>query len=730
MRSFRGAAITGLIMVATVAAGTLQAQNPVTVERIFASDDFQLRSVSLEWMPNGNDFLTIEEAESGQGSDLWVEGIRTGTRSRLAEAPALAVGDSVPPTVAGVTWSPDGTRMLLFTNAQRVWRLATRGTYLVYEPATGRVIPVDPNSAGRQMFAKFSPDGTRVGFVRDNDLYVTDLNTGQVHRLTTDGSDVIINGTTDWVYEEELDLRDAWRWSPDGNRIAFWQFDQSPVETFYMIDQTSLYARPIPLRYPKAGTSNSRVRIGVIDLATGETTWVNAGDDPQAYLARMDFAASPTEVAIQRLNRTQNQVDVLLADVTTGKSRVILSETAPSWLDVNDDLLWIRDGQQFLWLSERDGFNHIYLYDRSGRLVRQVTRGNWEVVAIEGLDEDEEWVYFTAANPTPAELQLFRARLQDGRLQRISTEPGSHSIEMSPDGSIYLDAYSRNGVPPVYRLHEADGDLIRVLEDNSRVADNLVAAGATPPSFFSFITSDGVRLNGWMIRPPDFDPMKKYPVLLYAYGGPGSQTVTDAWQGSRYLWHQALAAEGYIVVSVDNRGTGGRGRDFKNLVYMDLGHWEANDQIEAARYLASLPYVDAERIGMWGWSYGGYLTALTLMKGGGLFRAGISVAPVTDWHLYDTIYTERYMRTPQENPEGYRKSAPLNHAGSLESDFLLIHGTGDDNVHFQNSVLLANRLQAENKQFDFMLYPNQTHAISDSSLHLFTLMTRWLRDHL
>lgn len=732
MRSFRGMAVAGLVTAATFVAGNVSAQAPVTVERIFASEDFRTEAVSIEWMPDGDEFLTIETAETERGSDIWLEGIRTGTRTRLLEGHALTGNDTTAaPTISGISWSPDGARMLLFTDAQRVWRQATRGTYLVYEPESGRVIPVS-DARGRQMFAKFSPDGTRVGFVRDNDLYITDLATGEERRLTTDGSEVIINGTTDWVYEEELDLRDAWRWSPDGSRIAFWRFDQSPVETFYMIDQTSLYSQPIPLRYPKAGTDNSRVRIGVIDLTTGETTWTDTGDDPDVLLARMDFAFSPTEITIQRLNRIQNRVDVLLADVTTGESRVLLTETAPSWLDVNDEIRWIRDGQQFLWTSERDGFRHIYLYDRTGSLVRQVTSGNWEVVSIEGLDEDEEWVYFTAINPTPAERQLFRARLANGRIQRVSTEPGTHEIEMSPDASVYLDVYSRNGLPPVYRLHDGGGELIRVLEDNAEVADNLAASRAVPPSFFSFITSDGVRLNGWMIRPPDFDPTEEYPVLLYVYGGPGSQTVTDAWQGTRYLWHQALAAQGYIVASVDNRGTGGRGRDFKNLVYMDLGRWEAKDQIEAARYLAGLPYVDSSRIGIWGWSYGGYLTALTLMKGGDLFRAGISVAPVTDWHLYDTIYTERFMRTPQENPEGYRESAPLTHAGSLGSDFLLAHGTGDDNVHFQNSMLLAERLQAERKQFDFMLYPNETHSISggNSPIHLFTLMTDWLRSHL
>jgi dipeptidyl-peptidase-4 len=726
------AVLTMLVASVTGWASPLRAQEPVTVERIFESDDFRITGIAMDWMPNDGGFLTIERAETGRGSDLWVEGIRTGTRTRLVEGTALASTDTASlPVVASVEWSPDGSRMLLFTDAQQVWREATRGTYLVYEPGTGRVTPVS-SRPGNQMFAKFSPDGGRVGFVRENDLYVTDLATGVETRLTTDGSEVIINGTTDWVYEEELGLRDAWRWSPDGKRIAFWRFDQSPIETFYMLDETSLYSEPIPLRYPKAGTDNSRVKVGVIDLERGGTTWLDTGDDPEAYLARMDFAASPTELVIQRLNRVQNRIDVLLADATTGASRTLLSETAPSWIELGGEITWVDQGRQFLWLSERDGYNHLYLYDRGGALVRQLTEGRWEVSALEGVDADEDWAYFTAANPTPMERQLFRVNVHNSRVQRISTEPGTHVINLAPDGSAYLDVFSRNGLPPVYRLHSGDGRLIRILEDNARVGDNLAAAGAVAPAFFSFITSDGVRLNGWMIRPPGFQPTENYPVLLYTYGGPGSQTVTDAWQGTRYLWHQSLAAQGYIVASVDNRGTGGRGRDFKNLVYRDLGRWEAHDQIEAARYFASLPYVDASRIGIWGWSYGGYLTALTLMQGGDLFRAGISVAPVTDWRLYDTIYTERYMLTPAANPEGYERSAPLTHAAGLESDFLLVHGTGDDNVHFQNSSLLASRLQAEKKQFDFMLYPNQTHSISSGTgpIHLFTLLSDWLREHL
>ncbi len=738
MRALRVPAVAvGLGLSLTLAAAPAPAQQPsargITVERIFNSADFRLQGLApRKWLQDGERYAMVERNARTGITDLWIEDASTGERTRLIDGSKLVPpGAQAPIAIEDFHFSADESKVLIYTNSQQVWRQNTKGTYYVYDLETRRLTPASKRP-GWQMFAKLSPDGSRVGFVRENDLFVTDLRTGEEVRLTTDGTVDIINGTFDWVYEEELGLRDGWRWSPDGERIAFWRIDQSAVRTFHMIDELGQYSEPIPLRYPKAGEANSLARIGVVELATGDVVWMDTGNDESAYLARMDWAASPDEIVIQRLNRHQNRLDIILADARTGKSRVIVTDTDERWLDVDDDLTWVDGGKRFIWSSERDGYNHLYLYDRAGRIVRQLTRGEWDVLAFHGVDEADGWVYFTASEKSPLERHLYRVGLDGEGFSRITSEPGSHRVNLSPDFSLYIDTYSRMNVPPSARLHRADGTLVRELVDNSAVAAELERSGARAPEFFSFTTSDGVELNGWMIKPAGFDPSRRYPVLMYVYGGPGSQTVTDAWGGSRYLWHQALAQRGFIVVSVDNRGTGARGAEFKKVTYLNLGHWETNDQIEAARYLGTLPYVDASRIGIWGWSYGGYMTALALGRGGDVFRAGISVAPVTDWRLYDTIYTERFMRTPQENPEGYRESAPTRHVKGITADLLLVHGTLDDNVHFQNATQLVSALQQAGKQFDFMMYPNKNHSISggNASLHLYTLMTEWLEKKL
>ncbi|HEX6042489.1 S9 family peptidase, partial [Longimicrobium sp.] len=618
---------------------------------------------------------------------------------------------------------------------QRVWRENTRGQYYVYDRDRRTLTPLSTRP-GWQMFAKFSPDGSRVGFVRDNDLYVTDLATGQETRLTHDGSETVINGTFDWVYEEELDLRDGWRWSPDGTRIAFWRLDQSAVRTFYLIQETdSLYSQPLPIRYPKPGTPLSVARIGVVSASGGETTWMDTGTDPEALLVKMEWAASPAELVIQRMNRIQNRVDVLMADAGTGRSRALFTETAPEWLDVSDNVLaWVNGGRQFIWSSDRDGWQHLYLYNRDGSVARQLTRGAWEVTEFLGADERGGWIYFGAAEEGPMQRHVYRARM-DGRgtPQQLSREPGWHDATLSPTGAFYVDDFSDLGTPNVTRLHRADGTALRTLVDNARMAADVRALGLRAPELLTIPAQDGTPLNAWMIRPADFDPAKKYPVLMYVYGGPGSQTVKDQWGGTRYLWHQLLARRGYVVVSVDNRGTGARGRAFrKSATYQDLGAAESADQIAAARWLARQPYVDASRLGLWGWSYGGYMTSFTLTRPESPFKAGIAVAPVTDWRLYDAVYTERFMRKPAENPEGYQRSAPLSFAADLRGRFLLVHGTGDDNVHFQNSVRLANALQEAGTPFQFMAYPDRTHSIKGDgiSAHLYNMMTDWLLQNL
>jgi dipeptidyl-peptidase-4 len=699
------------------------AAQELTVEQIFGSTDFAVQRAGLEFMSDGR---AVVYERSGDAEDVWVEGLETGEKTRLLEGRRLVPpGMTDPITIEGLSWSADESRALVFTNAQRVWRQNTKGIYYVYDVESRSLRPVSTGE-GWQMFAKFSPDAGAVAFVRDNDLWISDLETGEERRLTGDGSEDIINGTTDWVYEEELGLRDAFRWSPDGGRIAYWRFDQSPIKPFFMIDELELYSQPVAVRYPKAGTPNSNVEIRVLDVVTGESRRIDTGDEPDAYLARMEWSGAGSLV-VQRLNRHQNRLDVLLIDPAADSSRILVTETDSAWVDVNDDFTWLDGGRRFLWTSERDGWNHIYLYDRDGTLMRQLTSGEWEVAGIEGVDEEAGVVYFTATEQSPLERHLYRIPLDGQGLDRVTRGAGTHEITMSPDARHYVDEWSRAGVPPTTRLHTADGEVVRVLAENEELEQRLAATGVQETEFFEFTTTDGVTLNGWMIRPPSFDETRRYPVVMYVYGGPGSQTVTDAWGGNRYLWHQLLAQEGFIVASIDNRGTGGRGRDFRKVTYLDLGRWETHDQIEGARHLASLPFVDGERIAIWGWSYGGYMTALSMMNGD-VFRAGVSVAPVTDWRLYDTIYTERFMRTPEENPEGYARSSPIENAAELNGRLFLIHGTGDDNVHFQNSTQLTNALQAGGKQFDFLLYANRSHSIAggNTQVHLFTAMTDWL----
>ena len=708
-------------------ASPAQRQDPsrLSVERIFASPEFRLQSLpAVQWMNDGQRFTFV-----GADGDLMVEDAATGTRSVIVDADALVpagAGEAI--DIEDYQWSDDERKLLVYTNSQPVWRANTKGTFYVWDVAARRLTPVS-TAAGWQQFAKFSPDGGKVGFVRDNDLFVTDLATGRETRLTRDGGEQIINGTFDWVYEEELGLQDGWRWSPDGRRIAYWRIDQSPVRTFYMMQETdSLYAQPVALRYPKAGTPNPIARIGVVSAEGGETRWMDTGSDPSVLLARMEWAASPSEIVIQRTNRIQNRLDVMVADAGTGRSRVLFTETDSAWVDGGDDFRWLNGGRQFLWTSERDGFNHLYVYNRDGSLARQLTRGDWEVTSVLGIDEKNGWVYFGATEEGPTERHVYRVRLNGrGGVQQVSRERGTHVAALSPAGTYWLDFHSQAGVPPVISLRRPDGAHVRTLADNARVRQTLEALAIRKPEFIQVPGADGAMLNATIIRPANFDPSKKYPVLMYVYGGPGSQTATDAWGGNRYLWHQVMAQNGYLVVSVDNRGTGGRGRDFKKVTYLRLGEHEAADQVAAAQWLARQPYVDAQRIGIWGWSYGGFMTAFSMMQPGSPFKAGVSVAPVADWGLYDTIYTERFMRTPQENPEGYRRS-PVGEAANLRGKLLLVHGTGDDNVHFQNSVRLANALQAAGKQFTFMAYPNRNHSISGgpTSAHLFTMMTDWV----
>ena len=724
-----------VLLAAPLAAQGVQAQRAaqapaLTVHAIWGTREFASDLVSLAWMKDGAAYTTTEDDASGNTDLNRVDAVSGKTQVLVRGADLVPPGARQPVAIEEYAFSADGSKLLVFTNTVRVWRQNTKGTYYVWDFAAKRLIPVS-TKPGYQMFAKFAPDGRTVGFVRDNNIYVTDLATGSETPLTTDGGDNVINGTSDWVYEEELDLRDAFRWSPDGRRIAFWRLDQTAIRPFYLINDDSLYPEILPVRYPKAGAPNSTLKIGVVDVATRETRWVDLGPDRDIYVAAMDFAASPDELWLTRLNRRQNRLDLLLADARSGASRVIMSDSDSAWVDANQPR-WIDGGRQFLFVSERDGYDQVYLFNRDGSLVRRVTPGGWDALDVFGVDEQAKQLYFTGAIDGPLGRPLLRIGLDGKGLARLSTEPGTHGIEFDPTFKLYVDTYSRVGVPPVQTLHRADGKLVRTVADNAKLAAKVAALGYARPEFLTIKTADGVELNAWIIKPKGFAPSQRYPLLMNVYGGPGSQTVTDSWGGATYLWHQMLAQDGYLVASVDNRGTGGRGARFMKMTYLHLGRYEAADQIASARWFGTQGYVSPDRIGIWGWSYGGYMSSLSMFRGRGVFKAALVVAPVTDWRFYDTIYTERYMRTPGENPDGYAESAPLAYADSLKGNLLLVHGTGDDNVHFQNTVRLVQRLEAANKQFDMRIYPNKTHAIGGGNTreNLYELFTAWLKRNL
>jgi dipeptidyl-peptidase-4 len=587
------------------------------------------------------------------------------------------------------------------------------------------------------MFAKFSPDGSRVGYVRENNLYVEDLASGRITQLTRDGSRTVINGTFDWVYEEELGLQDGWRWSPDGNRIAFWQLVADSVRDFTLINYTdSLYPVVTPIQYPKAGESNSAARVGVVGAAGGETRWLALEGDPRNnYPARVEWAANSDEVVVQRLNRLQNRLDLHVGDARTGAIRTILTERDSTWVELVDDFAWLDDGRRFIWMSERDGWNHAYLVSRDGRDVRLLTRGNFDVLSVAALDEKGGWLYYIASPENPAQRYLFRVRLNGrGQPERISpATAGFHGYNIAPNHRFAFHTYSKFGLPPVNTLVRLpDHRPVRTVVANETLHRRVERLRRGSVEFTQVDIGEGVKLNAYLMKPADFDPSRKYPILFQVYGGPGSQTVLDAWGGQQYLWHLMLTQQGYVVASVDNRGTGARGRDWRKIVYGQLGVIETQDQAAAARVIGRLPYVDSTRMGIWGWSYGGFMSLNALFQAPDVYSTAVAVAPVTHWKYYDNIYTERYNGLPQDNAAGYDKGSPLSYVDRMRGRLLLVHGSGDDNVHYQNSEALVNALVRANKPFDMMEYPNRNHAIAGGTTrqHLFELLTRYLRNNL
>ncbi len=709
-----------------------QQKKEITFQHIF-DDTFSPSGIqSVNWMQDGQFYTALEQTEDD--IELRKYNILTGDYEVLVTSSDLNVEERDKPIkIQDYQFSADETKIMIKTDVEQIWRRSTRENYFIYDLETGETQKLT-QSDEKQQYARLSPSGEKAAFVQDNNLYLVNLETGEEKAITTDGKfNHIINGATDWVYEEEFGFARAWYWSPDGEKIAFYRFDESHVKEFFMTDWGNLYPGLTRFKYPKAGKENSVVKIGIYDLGSEEITWMDIGSENDQYIPRINWTQNSNTLAIRRMNRLQNKQDLMLADVNTGKTEIIKTETSDAWIDVNDDLKFLENGEQFIYTSEESGSNHIYLYNMSGEPVRQITQGDWEVTNYLGFNEESGKIYYVSTEDSPLQRHVYSINVDGSEKQKLSKGEGWNNINMSRDFKYYIQTFSGPQSSPQYTLHEADGEQVRILEDNKALQDTL-SKFAMPTKEFIEVPLQQATLNGYILKPHDFDPSEKYPVLFYVYGGPGSQTVTKSFgSGQRAMWHRYLTEQGYIVVSVDNRGTGARGRDFEKQVYKKLGQYEVEDQIDAAKYLIeNHDYLDKSRVGIWGWSYGGYMSSLVLAQGGDIFNTAIAVAPVTSWRFYDTIYTERFMQTPQMNPSGYKKGSPITYADQIDGNYLLVHGTGDDNVHFQNSVELINKLVEEDVQFETMYYPNRSHGIygENTREHLYKMMSDFILENL
>jgi dipeptidyl-peptidase-4 len=694
------------------------------------------------WL-DASSYTTVERAAEGGGRDIIKYDAATGSRSVLISSKQLIPpGATQPLAIDNYEWSAGGRRMLLFTNSKKVWRDNTRGDYWVLDISDGKLRKLGgkgPEST--LMFAKFSPDATQVGYVRGNNIYVEMINEGHIRQITMDGSATTINGTSDWVYEEELGVRDSFRWSPDGKNIAYWQFDSTGVEKFTLINDTdSLYPTTTVIPYPKAGTTNSAVRIGVVSVESKKTKWMKTPGDPRNdYLANVEWMDNAT-VGIQQLNRLQNQNDFLLADVKTGETRRAFRDENKAWVDI-EEIEWIDKGANFLFISERDGWRHIYKVSRDGSQVTLVTNFAADILSLSGIDEPGGWVYFIASPASAIQRYLYRSKLDgSGTPERVTPEqPGTHSYDVAPGAKLAFHTFSSFNQPPqVDVVNFPEHTSLRSLTDATALATlatRLAPVIKPGVEFFTVDVGEGVSLDGYMLKPSDFDATKKYPVITHVYGEPASQTVMDRWGSSNMLFHRALAEAGYIVVSMDNRGTPApKGAAWRKVVYGAVGDISSKEQAAGVKALAQkYPFIDATRVGVWGWSGGGTNTLNAMFRFPEVYRTGVSVAPVPDQKLYDTIYQERYMGTPQGNPDGYKLGSAINFAEGLKGKLLIIHGSGDDNVHYQGTERLINRLIELGKPFDMAVYPNRTHSISEgqgTSAHVYKRIARYFIENL
>jgi dipeptidyl-peptidase 4 len=723
-----------------ILAPPLRAQQPagagkaLTVERIYSEPSLSgLLTPGLEWTPDGKGLSYFETKGINRGTktELWVLDAASGERRLLVAADRLEsilpANTSRPTQATGLgrrapseyQWAPDGASILFQGPTALAWldlKTQTRRTLV-----SGKATLTDP---------KISPDGRYVSFVREHNLWIVGVADGNEAAVTEGGTEEIRKGELDWVYPEELDIKTAYWWSPDSSAIAYLEMDERKVSQYPLVDFSSPTGDTDMERYPVAGGANPTVRVFVVSLNGGEHRMMDTGAETDIYIPRVNWLTDSKQLAIQRLNRAQTKLDLLIADTATGKTRTVLTENDPNWINVSDDLYFLKDGKRFLWSSERSGYRHLYLFEITGKQVAQLTQGDWEVSTIDAVDEAKALVYFTATEKSPLERQLYRVALDGTGFTRVTKDAGTHAAVFAPNAAAFYDTYSNAATPQRQGLCRADGLRIAAINEN-KVAE-LGDYHLSPMEFLTVKSRDGVLLNASIIKPPDLNPQKKYPVLVFTYGGPHAQVVRNAWSGNNFLWHQLMAQKGYIIFSLDNRGSAGRGHAFETPLHFRMGAQELFDQRDGVRYLKSLPYVDSHRIGIWGWSYGGHMTLHAMFEAGDDFKAGFAGGPVTDWRYYDTIYTERYLGLPQKNEKGYRDSSPVKYAAQLRGRLLIAHGTGDDNVHYANTLSVIDKLIEAGKYVEVLAFPGRGHGASDPAARrvLWQRVTQFFLDNL
>ena len=734
--------VTIAVFSAFVSVAQQQKKTSLTLEDIYSNGTYSQKGFGpVRWMKDNKGYSTLEADNEYGGKDIVRYDVVSGERKVVVSAEKLIPADIKEPLViADYQWSKDDSKLLIFTNTRRVWRYNTRGDYWLLNLKTGKLQQLGKSvERTTMMFAKFSPDGTKVAYESKYNIYVEDLATGRIAQITHDGGGNIINGTFDWVYEEELDCRDGFRWSPDGKNIAYWQSDTKAIGTFYLINNVdSIYSVPIPLPYPKVGTTLSAVKVGVVPANGGSTKWFAIPGDPRNhYLARMDFIPNSHEVMIQQLNRTQDTNRVWFGNIQTMKLGKRVTETDKAFLDIHDDILWLDHEKYFTWSSERDGWRHLYKVSRDGKSTDLITRGEFDVVQISCIDTAGGYVYYIASPENYTQRYLYRSRMDGaGTAERVTPANmvGQSSYQVSANAKWAIQTFQNSTTPPAISLVKLPGhQAIKVLEDNSAVRVKFENLHLNPKQFFKVDIGDAV-LDAWMIKPGDFDPAKKYPLLFYVYGEPAGATVQDNWGGGD-LWDQYMAQQGYIVISVDNQGTKTpRGRAWRKSIYGQIGILASQDQSKAAlKIFETYPFIDTSRIGIWGWSGGGQMTLNCMFRYPAIYKTGLAVSFVSDQRLYDATYQERYMGLLENNAKGYHDGSPINYAGNLQGKLMIIHGTADDNVHYQSFERLANELVKNNKLFQMMSYPMRSHGIierQNTSLHLRRTMEKFWKENL